>query len=221
VCVGVCCVCVCVCVCFVCAQKQEDMKLAQALQQQLNMVQEETRVKAAGDDFARSIASLQARQDLPAIVRGMAAHADHAGVQEHGCRALVNLALNVNNQVAIAAQGGIAAVVAAMRAHTGHADVQEQGCGALRNLASNNADNKVAIAAQGGIAAVVAAMRAHTGHAGVQEYGCRALNNLAANADNKSTIKREGSQEVVQRAMAASNATENTKKWGQALLDKL
>ena len=62
--------------------------------QWIQEVQEETRVKAAGDDFARSIASLQARQDLPAIVRGMAAHADHAGVQEQGCAALKKLAFN-------------------------------------------------------------------------------------------------------------------------------
>ena len=34
-------------------------------------------------------------------------------------------------------------------------------------------------------------------------------------------IKREGGKKVVQRAMAASNATADTKKWGQALLDKL
>jgi hypothetical protein len=48
----------------------------------------------------------------------------------------------VDDQAAVAAQGGIDAVVAAMRAHVGVSAVQEQGCGALWNIASLQ-ENKV------------------------------------------------------------------------------
>jgi len=34
-------------------------------------------------------------------------------------------------------------------------------------------------------------------------------------------IKKGGGEEQIRHAMAAANATENTKKWGQVLLDKL
>eukprot|EP00961_Rhodomonas_salina_P277311 3747359-Rhodomonas_salina.1 len=65
----------------------------------------------------------------------MRQHVGHAGVQEAGCRAVRNLALNADNQTKIAGEGGIGVVLGAMRQHVGHAGVQEAGCGAVRNLA--------------------------------------------------------------------------------------
>ena len=75
-----------------------------------------------------------------------------ARTQEKAAAELRNLAVNADNQVAIAQAGGIAPLVELTR--SGSAYAKEKAAGALRNLALN-ADNKVAIAQAGGIAPLV------------------------------------------------------------------
>ena len=75
-----------------------------------------------------------------------------ARTQEQAASELRILAVNADNQVAIAQAGGIAPLVELTR--SGSAGAKEQAAGALRNLALN-ADNKVAIAQAGGIAPLV------------------------------------------------------------------
>eukprot|EP00961_Rhodomonas_salina_P027916 377640-Rhodomonas_salina.1 len=88
----------------------------------------------------------------------MKRHPESAAVQEQGCWALGNLAVNADNQVnagnqlMIADAGGVEAVVEAMKRHPESAAVQDKGCGALWSLACN-ADNKVKIAGAGGVEA--------------------------------------------------------------------
>ena len=52
---------------------------------------------------------------------------------------------------------------------------------------------------------------------GVQEYACGALLNLAE--DHGALAKMRAS--VIRAAVAASDASEHTEKWGQKLLEKL
>ena len=108
----------------------------------------------------------------------MTAHAGHEGVNEYGCRVLINIALNDASQVTIVAAGAIPVILKAMTAHAGHAGVNEFGCHALSNLAWNDA-NQVTIAAAGAIPVILEAMTAHAGHEGVNEHGCWALSNIA------------------------------------------
>ena len=132
-------------------------------------------------------------------------HTGHAGLQETGCRVLVNLASdNKDNQKAIADAGGIEAVVHTMRGRSGHAaKVQEAGCCALAILASENKENQKAIGA-GGIEAVIGAMRRHTGDVGVQSAGCRALAKLSfGDKDNQRATAIAGGIGVVVSAMRA------------------
>ncbi len=91
----------------------------------------------------------------------MQAHKTSAGVQEQACGALKNLAVNPDNQVAVAAAGGIVAIVAAMQAHKGSAGVQEMAGRALRNLAANNDNNEDAISVAGGIEVLATSMKTH------------------------------------------------------------
>ena len=108
-----------------------------------------------------------------------------------------------------------------MGAHREHAGVQEQACDALCILAVIVA-NKEKVAALGGIEAIVQAMGAHREHAGVQEAACGALCNLTINNNaNKTKIKQAGGEEMVKRAVAAPNATANTKDYGQRVLNAL
>ena len=98
------------------------------------------------------------RRYLSCVLESLSRHTDDAGVVKEACRAVMNLAVNDANKIAIAPASGIerllAALIeellAALRAHAGHAGVAEQACGAGRNLADHDV-NKVAIAEAGGI----------------------------------------------------------------------
>ena len=144
-------------------------------------------------------------------------------IQKEGCGALHNLACDDDSQARIAAAGGIDAVVGAMGAHTEGPDVQDAGCWALCIISANNADNQARIAAAGGIEAAVGAMSVHRGVADVQEVGCRVLCNLGtgpgASRDLQQCIKRANAEEAVRRAMASDDASADTRKAGQQLLD--
>ena len=91
-------------------------------------------------------------------------HSGSAVAKENAAAALWNLALNADNQVAIAHAGGIAPLVELTR--SGSAVAQLNAAAALWNLALN-ADNRVAIAQAGGIAPLVELT--HIGSAGAQE----------------------------------------------------
>ena len=132
----------------------------------------------------------------------------------------MNLALNDDNEVKIAEQGGIKAVIEALLAHKGSAEVQEAGCCALWNLACND-DNEVKIAEQGGIKAVIEALLAHKGSAEVQEAGCGALCNLAANSKNAYAMNCLGCKDVIIAGMSMPNVTPTTKEEGYELLNRL
>ena len=72
---------------------------------------------------------------ITTILSAMKTHSSNATVQEKGCGALWNLALNNdNNRVMIADAGGIDAIQSAMENHSLNAMVQQYGCGALKNL---------------------------------------------------------------------------------------
>ena len=77
-----------------------------------------------------------------ATLEAMNGHRDHAAVQEKGCGALWNLAMNADNQLKLMELKAAQAVLEAMKRHRDHAAVQEYGCAALQNLAVN-AENKV------------------------------------------------------------------------------
>jgi len=137
---------------------------------------------------------------IDAILKPMRAHHARADVQEQGCGALRNFAVNDQNRAKVAEAGGIEAVVGAMRGHPEVANVQEQGCGALRNLAVIDR-YKTKVAEAGGIEAVVGAMGGHPEVADVQEQGCGVLCLLAAMDDNHAEIAAAGGVEVMVNAI--------------------
>ena len=135
-----------------------------------------------------------------ALVLGMRTYRSHAGVQEVGCKVLVELA-GEDNLKAVVGAGGLSAVISAMAAHVGNACVQQRGCGALGHFAKvanreymdlrmrlrfddmyGNSEwqrSVVALRRCGhGIRVVLTAMTAHVGHADVQKAGWTALDNL-------------------------------------------
>jgi hypothetical protein len=131
---------------------------------------------------------------VEAIVQAMGGHRGSEGVQEKGCGALWNLALNADNALNIREGGGVEAIVQAMGGHRESKGVQERGCGALAIFAVN-ADNAVKIGAGGGVEAIVQAMGRHRGSEGVQREGCGALWTLGqSNGDIQQRIKRAGAK---------------------------
>ena len=67
-------------------------------------------------------------QDIDGILAVMAQHRDSTGVQEQGCEALGNMAINPATRPIIAEKGGIEAAFRAMTQHSHHEDVQVWGC---------------------------------------------------------------------------------------------
>ena len=111
--------------------------------------------------------------------------------KENAARALRNLAVNADNQIAIATKGGIEPLIALVKSGT---DVgKEKAAGALWNLAVN-ADNKIAIATKGGLEPLIALVKSGT-DAG-KEHAADALlildSILAVNADNRARGGRGG-----------------------------
>ena len=197
-------------------------------------------LRAHVDDHAAALAACQAMACLTAgeqaekaaaIARAggietvLAAGAKHAGsaqVAEQVCRVLRGLAYYTDdNKAAIAAAGGIEAVVRVMGEHQANAAVMEQACLALRNLAGLDA-NKARIAEAGGIEAVVRVLGEHQANAAVMERACWALAKIGwPYPALQKRIKDAGAEPLVRAAVAAPDATRDTKRFGQELLDKL
>jgi len=132
--------------------------------------------------------------------------------------------------LSMSSEEDIEGLVQGMNKYPSDPAIQKWACRRLWRIAHTGDDKKrVEIANLGGIEALLKAMKEHASEAKVQEYACGALlvpgipvdEGLAGNADNKALIKREGGEEVVRRAMAAANATDNTKDYGLALLSHL
>eukprot|EP00940_MAST-03C_sp_MAST-3C-sp2_P001545 g1545.t1 len=151
----------------------------------------------------------------------MELHKTSEGVQECGCGALLNLAMNKKNRTCSAIQGGIAAVLRAMDSHKTDDGVQEYGCWALQNLAFSKMKREQ-LANQGGIAAILRAMESHKTSEGVQEHGCGALYSLTCNnVENKKRIAKEGGIAAILRAMDSHKTNEGVQKQGCGALRNL
>ena len=114
-------------------------------------------------------------EDITLILSGMKTYESNADEQEYNCRTLWKLAMNDNNRVTVAAEGGITTILSAMKFHLDNANVQKHGCRALCNLANNNDHNQLRISNVGGKVAIESAMQKHSSNAGVQENGNETL----------------------------------------------
>ena len=63
---------------------------------------------------------------IDAVLKDMRQHPKDAKVQEKGCKALADLALNADNAVKIGAEGGVEAIMQAMGGHRGSEGVQRE-----------------------------------------------------------------------------------------------
>ncbi|MGB1607596.1 MAG: hypothetical protein ACPIOQ_83485, partial [Promethearchaeia archaeon] len=167
---------------------------------------------------------MQDAKDIAELVEGLRAHVDDHAAALAACQALARLTAGEQPKkaAAIVKAGGIEAVLAAGAKHAGSAQVAEQMCRVLRSLAYYSNDNRAAIAAAGGIEAVVRVMRKHQANAAVMQQACGALCNIGWSDEAlQKRIKDAGAEPLVRAAVAAPDATDDTKEEGQMLLDKL
>jgi hypothetical protein len=120
---------------------------------------------------------------LLAIVQTMERFTDHADIQVAACCALEKLALDVDNETAIADVGGVEAILAAMMANFTNASVHEATWGALMNLSCRNADSVMTVDTAGGMEAIIAAMQHHVDNPLIQRNACGTLANLCVSND--------------------------------------
>ena len=136
-----------------------------------------------------------------AIVLGaMKQHPRVPDVQEEGCRALSELAINHVGKTAVGDAGGIGVIIRAMKEHRMVSKVQEQACQALSILAEDD-DNKKKLGKADGIDAILRSMEQHQFVPGVQERACCALSELAMDDENRKKIRDAGVIGVILRAM--------------------
>jgi hypothetical protein len=128
-----------------------------------------------------AVASMDHR-GIDAVLKDMRQHPKDAKVQEKGCKALADLALNADNAVKIGARSGVEAIVQAMGGHRGSEGVQRGGCEVLMRL-TFNADILEKVGAEGGVEAIMQAMGGHRGSEGVQRE--------AANRTQYETLEKE------------------------------
>ena len=157
------------------------------------------------------------------IVAAMRAFKSDLEVQALGCKGLHNLAHVSHNATKIAVAGGIEQVTAAMERHD-NLDVQLHGSGALQVL-SISADNRGRIVAAGGLERLVSAM-VRFDNVDVAESCCGALVNVGcATPQMKSKLVAtrgvQGVRSAFQKVMHHPEAKENTKAYGNLILDGL
>ncbi|KAJ8600474.1 hypothetical protein CTAYLR_004470 [Chrysophaeum taylorii] len=131
-------------------------------------------------------------------------------------RALMELASNDENQIAIAKAGAIPVLVELAKDGTDGA--KEGAAGALWNLAFNNDENKIAIAKAGAIP--VLTKLAKDGTDGAKKQAAGALGNLAFNnAENQIAIAKAGAIPVLTKL--AKDGTDGAKKQAAGALGNL
>ena len=154
----------------------------------------------AVEDFLGELEGLVERQDVAAILRGIATHSSHCRVAQQGCRALMTV-LDKGESPAVQQH----AVGDVMSLTINKANIQ----GDVRNLSVNiadctinNADIQVAIAQLGGIEAVLEVCARHPDDTEVQINAVGALWLIASrNANNKMAIAQLGGIKAVLKTL--------------------
>ena len=163
---------------------------------------------------------------LPLILDVLHAHEMERAVVEPACGALRNLTVVSSDQAAICAKTGEPSVISRLLnvadAFPGELAVLEHVVAVLVSVMAYNPNNTATIVVLGGMSRLMEMMDRHPDVSGLQESVCMALFNLTfAGPAAQARLKALGVEERVRTAMAAANATVDTKKWGQKLLDKL
>ena len=104
---------------------------------------------------------------------------------EQACGAVGNLAVNDDNRVLIAKEGGIPKILAALATHADKVEVVENACAALSYLAKDNKENQIAIQQARGSALVRAAVAADSASADTKHYGKMVLDELKLPSEKK------------------------------------
>ena len=171
---------------------------------------------------AEGVPALAAAKDFAALVALMREHPADPVVARAVCEVFHDLALDDANRQAIGAAGGAEVVVLALKQHLAVASVAEWASRAAVNLAALYDANQAALAAAGGIEALTAVLHEHAANAEVKQYACGALYTIGwSDRALQKRIREAGAEPVVRAAVNAPDATADTRKWGQRLLDKL
>ena len=184
------------------------------------------KIKAAKESLQAAAESARAAEQtaetaLRSLVDAMREGASNAGVALYGCGALMNLAINDDNQKKIAQADGIDMILRTMEEHAAsNASVALEGCDALWMLACNT-DNRKSIADAGGIAMILSVMEKHgaASNADVAQHGCGALWLLSYNnTENKRKIIAANGVSMVERMKSTWASNEGVKQMADGAL---
>lgn len=101
---------------------------------------------------------------LLAVVQAMETHSSNTVVQVAACQALTKLALDADNEVALAELGGIDAILSALMTHFECPDVQTAAWQALQNGTCQAALQRLSLDTAGGMQVLLHAFQQHAPH---------------------------------------------------------
>lgn len=160
--------------------------------------------------------SIREHQGIEVIVKAMKNHVNKKEVQRVALLTLQTLAINRENQAAIANAGGVEVLFHTMEKYYNDSTIQEESCATIVNLSVDNDANKRKISNCGGIIIIINAMKYHTGSDRVQEEACRALWTLAYKNDPiKLAIANSGGVEAINNAMSNHPEKDRVQKFGR------
>ena len=175
------------------------------------------------------------RGDRPYAFRAGAVTATLAAMDKHGserevmlqaCKVLWRITSRSPEEAAICTdvgeRGGIAALNAALDAFDSDPAIVRAVLRALANVMADNPANMAAVITASGIERFAELLQRFPDDAGLQEWAVSALFNLSfAGPAAQERLKALGVETPVRAAMERPDATADTKKWGQKLLNKL
>eukprot|EP00732_Lithocolla_globosa_P001443 Lithocolla_globosa_v1_NODE_721_length_3385_cov_11.766967.p1 type:complete len:874 gc:universal NODE_721_length_3385_cov_11.766967:713-3334(+) len=137
---------------------------------------------------------------VPTLLKVMQQNPTDLALQEHACRAIVNIGTDDKNRRILAREGGIDYVLDAIRNGTESPALLAAGCWALRNIAVNDGNKKL-IAQKGGVDLIVRTMKANEKEILLQEQGCWALENISLKDETREAVVKSGAIPVLLTSM--------------------
>ncbi|KAL3827462.1 hypothetical protein ACHAXA_003731 [Cyclostephanos tholiformis] len=134
-------------------------------------------------------------------INAMNKSVDVAGLQEHGCAVLANLAVHQKARGRIRDCGGCDAILVSMVVNPLDVGVQTQALVGLRNLCVKDDESKIILAKSGAIDVIIQVMRQHKDNPTIQASGSWALSIIGVNEDNRAYMGENSGIDVIVGSM--------------------
>mmetsp|Transcript_2543 Transcript_2543/g.3709 ORF Transcript_2543/g.3709 Transcript_2543/m.3709 type:complete len:282 (+) Transcript_2543:53-898(+) len=136
---------------------------------------------------------------IPAIVSTMKRSEENADIQEFACRALRNLAHDLEIVSLISKANGVASIVSSMQNHVDNPKIQAWAISAFVSI-SGSCSTKGDVVASGALKASLVAMRLYPNATVIQKKGCDLFYNISLSSVHRARLIQEKPQNQLKAA---------------------